>query len=152
MPFRLPLLAATLSLAASAALAGDIRIKDAYARATSSNAVSGAAFMALFNDAATEDRLIAVRGDIAERIELHTHLEDANAVMRMVKVEDGIVVPAGGMAMLERGRDHVMLMGLTRPLENGDTVTLTLIFEQAGAVDIDVPVDLDRKPGQNHGG
>ena len=35
-------------------------------------------------------------------------------------------------------------MGLTGPLEDGATITLTLIFEAAGEVVLDVPVRNDR--------
>lgn len=141
-----------------AALAGDaIMVKDPYARASTPTSVSGAAFMTLMNHGAEDDRLISARSDIAERVELHTHIEDTNGVMRMVEVKDGFAVPAGGMYALERGGAHVMFMGLKQPLVQGETVPLTLVFEKAGEVTLDVPVDLTRKPGagahnHNHGG
>jgi copper(I)-binding protein len=40
-----------------------------------------------------------------------------------------------------RGGDHIMLMGLTRAFKDGDMIHLTLTFEHAGVVDVDVPVD-----------
>jgi len=64
--------------------------------------------------------------------------------MRMVEVEEGFAVPAGGMHALKRGGDHVMFMGLTRPMEQGDTVNVTLIFEKAGRIEVEIPVDLER--------
>jgi copper(I)-binding protein len=75
--------------------------------------------------------------------------------MRMMEVEEGFAIPAGGSHALARGGDHVMFLGLTRSLEHGDTVTVTLTFEQAGDVEVEIPVDLERKPmhGQTkHGG
>ena len=54
-------------------------------------------------------------------------------------------IPAHGSHALARGGDHVMLLGLTRQLNDGDTVALTLTFEKAGEVKVDVPVDLQRK-------
>lgn len=109
--------------------------------------------MGLLNETDTEDRLIDARSEVAARVEIHTHVEDANGVMRMIKVEDGIRIPAGGMALLERGGDHVMLMGLTAPLAQGDEIDVTLIFEQAGEMTVTIPVDLTRKPkpGHSHG-
>jgi copper(I)-binding protein len=38
-----------------------------------------------------------------------------------------------------------MFMGLTRSLEHGDVIELTLTFEQAGDVTMTVPVDLERQ-------
>ncbi len=145
------------ALAAALALPGaalaDITVEDPYARASTPTAKSGAAFMQIVNAAATPDRLIAARSDIAERVEIHTHLEDANGVMRMVEVEDGIEIPASGKAMLMRGGDHVMFMGLTEPLEQDKIVDVTLVFEQAGEITIEIPVDLNRQPMHGaHGG
>lgn len=136
------------------ALAGDIMVKDPYARSSGKSAKSGAAFMMLMNQGDTDDRLIAASSDAAARVELHTHKENADGVMQMMEVKEGFPIPAGGMHGLQRGGDHVMLMGLTAPLEQGDIVTLTLTFEKAGDMTIEVPVDLDRQPakGHNHGG
>lgn len=131
-------------------LAGDttIEIMDPYAR---SGAQSGAAFFTIMNHAAEDDRLIAATSDVARRVELHTHTEDANGVMRMRELEGGIAVPANGSHALMRGGDHVMFMGLDAPLPQGETVTVTLTFEKAGDVTLEIPVDNDRKPQAMHG-
>lgn len=138
------LLAVALALPASA----EIVIKDAYARA--SNTMAGAAFMVIENTADSDDRLVSARSDVAKRVELHTHREIGDGVMKMVHVEEGFVIPAGGMHMLARGGDHVMFMGLNAPMEQGDMLTVTLEFESAGEMVVEIPVDLERKPG--HGG
>ncbi|MEL6643195.1 MAG: copper chaperone PCu(A)C [Pseudomonadota bacterium] len=143
--------AAIAALTAAPALAGGIMIDDPYARASTPSAKSGAAFMTIVNHTDADDRLIAASSPVSERVELHTHLEDANGVMRMVEVKDGIAVPAGGKAMLMRGGDHVMFMGLTQSLNDGDVVEVTLTFEQAGDMTVEIPVDLNRKP-MGHGG
>ena len=144
--------AVSLSFAALPALAGDtIVIEEAYARAASPMAKAGAAFMLIMNPTDTEDRLIAAATDAAARVELHTHIEDADGVMRMIEVEDGFAVPAGGMTELKRGGLHVMMMGLTRSLEHGDSIDLTLTFEQAGDMTITVPIDNERMDMGGHG-
>ncbi len=140
-----------------AAMDALIVIDDAYARTSRPNAPTGAAFMMLRNHAGEDDRLIAVASDVAERVELHTHLEDANGVMRMVEFEDGIAIPAGGTHALARGGDHVMFMGLKRDLVQGETITVTLTFENAGAMTVDIPIDNERKADghgahESHGG
>jgi len=128
------------------AAADPITVHDPYARSSSPVARTGAVFMLIENAGATEDRLIGAETPAADRAELHTHVEAAGGVMRMVKIEDGLAVPAGGSHRLARGGDHVMLMGLTAPLADGDTVLLTLIFERAGEITVDVPVDRNRAP------
>ncbi|MGR3759930.1 copper chaperone PCu(A)C [Roseobacteraceae bacterium NS-SX3] len=144
--------AAAITLA-FASIAGDmqkIMVEDAYARVSTANAKSGAAFMQVVNHGEADDRLVDVRSDIAARVELHTHMDQGDGVMKMVHVEEGFAIPAGETRMLKRGGDHVMLMGLKQELKHGDVVALTLVFEQAGEVALEVPVDLERKPG--HGG
>ena len=139
--------AASAALFSTSALAADIMVHDAYARSAGKMAKAGAAFMQIMNSADTDDRLVAARSDVAAKVELHTHIQDANGVMRMVEVEDGIAVPAGGKAMLQRGGDHVMFMGLTAPCEDGKTIHVTLVFEKAGEVELDIPVKLDTPMG-----
>lgn len=128
------------------AFAEGIMVKDAYARASTMMSKSGAAFMVFENMTDNDDRLIAAASDVAERVELHTHLQDANGVMQMVEVKEGFPIPAHGEHALARGGDHVMFLGLNRSLEQGDIVTLTLTFEKAGEMTVEVPVDLERKP------
>lgn len=151
MSFTKTLLAATLSLVPTFAMAGSdaIKVMDPYARSSSPSAKSGAIFLELMNEGA-DDRLIAASTPIARTTQLHTHQEDANGVMKMLHVEEGFTLPAGGTLMLKRGGKHVMLMGLTAPLENGATVPLTLTFEKAGEITVEVVVDRDRKPGHKH--
>lgn len=130
---------------ATQAWAGDIEVHDPYARSSTMNAVSGAAFMMIHNNGAEGDRLISVASPVAEKVELHTHEEDANGVMKMLHVEEGFELPAGGMISMKRGGHHVMFMGLNEPFEQGKSIPLTLVFEKSGEMQIDVPVDLERK-------
>lgn len=144
----------TLFAAASAALftfgapvlAEGIMIKDAYVRSSTPSSPTGAAFMVLMNHTDSDDRLVSVESDVAKRVELHTHLEDANGVMKMTEIEGGIALPAGSMHQMKRGGDHVMFMGLGAPLVQDSEITVTLTFEKAGAVKVVIPVDHVRKP------
>lgn len=138
--------AATLALSMPLFAQGpEIAAHDAYARAGGIGK-SGAVFLMIDNTGHEDDRLIAARSDVAARVELHTHKDMGDGVMKMMEVEEGFAVPAGGSHALARGGDHVMLMGLTRDLADGDTFPLTLVFEKSGEVVIDVPVDNARKP------
>jgi copper(I)-binding protein len=149
---RTGIAAAALSILSSLpALAGDISVTDPYARAAGASAMAGAAFMEIMNAGPDDDRLISATSDVARKVELHTHIIGDDGVAKMVEVEDGFVIPAGGMHALERGGDHVMFMGLNRSLDNGDMVTVTLTFEKAGEITVEIPVDNDRKPGGGMG-
>jgi copper(I)-binding protein len=120
-------------------------VQDAYARAASPAAKAGAAFMMLMNTSDQDDRLIGVQSDAAKRVELHTHIDKGDGIMQMTEIEGGIALPAGEMHMMQRGGDHVMLMGLNGPLVQGESIEVTLIFEHAGEVVIEIEVDNEHK-------
>ena len=148
------LLAATaaLALAPTFAFAEDhpevFHVHDAYARSMGGVGASGAVFMMLHNNGATDDRLIGAKGDVAQKLELHTHKMTDDGVMQMLEIEGGVPMPAGEMHSFERGADHVMLMGLTRELRDGDSFPLTLVFESGAEMTFDVVVDNARKTGE----
>ncbi|MCK0141654.1 copper chaperone PCu(A)C [Aliiroseovarius sp. F20344] len=153
-PMKTVLAAGAAALFALPALAGDIMINDAYARASGMNAKAGAAFFQIMNHGAEDDRLIAAKSDASKRVELHTHKDMGDGVMKMMEVEEGFAIAAGGMHALQRGGDHVMFMGLNEPFVDGGTVTVTLVFEKAGEMTVEIPVDLKRNPmggGMQHG-
>ncbi|RMC30318.1 copper chaperone PCu(A)C [Paracoccus alkanivorans] len=137
--------AAAAVLVPCAALAHDgMAVKDAYARGA--NPKSGAAFMLLENHRKVDCTLQGAASDAAERVLLHTS-EETDGVMKMQSVE-GITIPAEGEYLMQRGGDHVMMMGLKAPLEDGQTVKLTLDFGDCGSEEIEVPVDNQR--GADH--
>ena len=135
-------------LMTSAAFAGGIMVKDAYARSALPNAPTGAAFMMLMNTTDTDIKLIGVRSDAAKRVELHTHIDKGEGVMQMTQIEGGIAILAGESHMMKRGGDHVMLMGLNDPLVNGETISVTFEFENAEDLTVEIPVDSARKPAK----
>ena len=135
------LLAATLALIALPALA-QVQITDAYGRSTGA---SGAVFLTITNPDVTDDRLLSATTDAAEMAMLHTSMMDANGVMSMPELAGGVVIPAGSAHALARGGDHIMLMGLTAPLKDGDTLRLILTFELAGPIALDVVIDNKRQ-------
>ncbi|PRY25485.1 hypothetical protein CLV78_102665 [Aliiruegeria haliotis] len=144
------LLAAVAALSLATPALAEIKIEDAYARAAMANAKAGAAFMHIVNTGTEDDRLVGASSEIAGKTELHTHKDAGDGVMKMVHVEEGFAIPAGGMHMLKRGGDHVMFMGLKGPMNDGDSVTVTLSFEKAGDVTVEIPVDLKRKDKMSH--
>ncbi|MEO9824327.1 MAG: copper chaperone PCu(A)C [Paracoccaceae bacterium] len=143
-------LALIFTLLAAPLYAGDILVEDAFARVSRPDAPAGAAFMTIHNKGETDDRLISVTSPIAQVVQLHTHKETAEGVMKMMHVEEGFEVKAGMMHTLARGGDHVMMMGINGPINEGDEIPVTLIFEKAG--EIEVMISVDNKRGQmGHG-
>ena len=58
----------------------------------------------------------------------------------MHHMKEGVVVPAGATVALKPTGSHLMFVDLSSPLSVGDTVQVTLTFEKAGAVQVDLPV------------
>ncbi len=149
MVFRKVLFGAlALSLSALPVFAADLMIEDPYFRTSSPLAKTGGAFMVIANHGNQDDRLLSITSDIAKRVEMHTHIDAGNGVMQMREVEGGFVIPADGMHMLARGGDHLMFMGLTRKVADGDMLNLILTFEKAGEISVEIPVDQLREPGE----
>jgi copper(I)-binding protein len=121
-----------------------IAIVHSYARANGTSAQAGAAFLVIKNFSDEDDLLIGAKTDVSNITELHTHKMDADGMTTMGPVEGGLAIPGHSQIELKRGSNHVMMMGLTQPLNQGDVVTLTLIFEKAGEITAQVPVDLKR--------
>ena len=145
------LMVVTAILFAAPVFAGGIEINDAYARSSGKMAKAGGVFMMIHNHTGAEDLLLEARSDAAKMVQLHTHSKDDDGVMKMRHVHGGLAIPAHGMRGLERGGDHLMLMGLVAPWEHGGAIKLTLVFENAGEIMIDVPIDLERKDmAHNH--
>ena len=138
------LLATAAALVLAVPAWAEITIEQAYARSATPNAMAGAAFMMILNDSDTADRLIRATSPAAKRVEIHTHRMNAEGAMQMIHLEDGLVIEAGQSHALARGGDHVMFMGLTEGWDQGDMVPLTLVFEQAGEVELEVVVDRER--------
>lgn len=139
------------SFALPALACDNVQIHDAYARATTAMSQSGAAFMEITNPGSADCRLVGAKSDVAERVEMHTHIEDDAGVMRMLEVEEGFTIPADSTHHLARGGDHLMFLGLTRALAHGDEIAIDLIFEDGTTFNTTIPVDLERMPEHGHG-
>lgn len=129
--------------------AGALRILNPWTRAAGQG-MQGGGFLVIRNTGATPDKLISAASTAAGRLELHTMLRDGD-VMRMRPVTD-IAIPANGEVTLQPGGLHLMLIGLTRPMNDGQSVPVTLRFEQAGEVTVQFAVQAAgaRQPAHRH--
>jgi copper(I)-binding protein len=125
---------------------GDLMIKDAWSRATPAR--NGVAYMTIFNHGQDMDRLITAESPIAKKVELHTHTM-TDGVMRMRRIQ-AVEVHPGEPALLAPGGNHVMLMELHAKLAEGQSFPVTLVFEKAGKVTVNVQVG--KAGAMGHGG
>ena len=137
MKFDLPVYCAfwaVLLLASSAA--AQVRVDGAWARPTVAGQQVGGAYLSLQSDRA--DRLLGASTPGAARVELHT-MAMAGDVMQMRQI-DAVELPAGQPVAFKPGGLHLMLLGLKRPLAAGSALPLTLRFEKAGEIRVELAV------------
>lgn len=144
-------LAALISAAAFAAHAADIMANKTFAYSTAASAKAGGAYITLMSHGAV-DRLVSAASPIAKRVEIHTHIKDGD-VMRMREVDGPLPLGPESPIKMGPGGIHVMLMGLNEPLRVGATFPVTLTFESAGEMTVDVAVIKRGEAGHSgHGG
>jgi periplasmic copper chaperone A len=118
---------------------GELNITAPFTRATLPNAPVGGGFLTIENTGAEADRLISATSSVAGDTQIHEMSMEGD-VMKMRELTDGLEIPAGQTVTLAPGGYHVMFMGLNQAFVEGETVTITLVFEKAGAVDVELPV------------
>ena len=106
---------------------------DVQLRASTAGMPSSAAYLKIINNGVSDDRLIAAKAAIAQRVEIHS-MEMDNGVMRMRAVDGGLAIAAGDSVTLAPGGLHIMLMGLTTDLAPDTKHEIILVFEKAGDV------------------
>ena len=116
-----------------------LHIDHPFARATPPGARSGGVFLSVENKGDSADRLLRVSTPVAGTAELHQMVLDGG-VMRMRAIA-GLDVKPGARVVLQPGGYHVMLTDLKRPLQAGDSFPLTLGFEKAGSIEVNVMVE-----------
>ncbi len=139
----LPLQAETKSPASMHPTVGDLVISHIWSRATPPTAKSGVAYLQIENTGASDDALLAASSTVANNTMIH-ETKVTDGVMTMSHVMK-LSIPAGETVKLEPSGLHVMLMGLKAPLKATASYKLTLTFEKAGEITIDVPVLLPGK-------
>jgi copper(I)-binding protein len=132
----------------SAAAKPPIEVRDAWVRAAaagggmaamSDTSSNSALYLVIKNNGKVSDTLVKAESDAAGMVQIHLGQVDANGVASMHQVE-GIEIPAGGTVELKPGSYHIMLMGLKRGLNEGETVSFTLTFKHAGALAVTATV------------
>jgi hypothetical protein len=143
---------AALSLSVAAVFAHEYKLNHLvlshpWSRATPPGAKVGGGFVVIANSGAEADRLLKAEAAFAGKVELH-EMKVENGVMTMRPLANGIEIPAGGEAALKPGGLHVMFMDLKEPLKEGEMRKARLVFEKAGAIEVEFKVEA---VGAGHG-
>jgi periplasmic copper chaperone A len=110
----------------AASPASDIVVRDAWVRETSAIRTVSSGYATIDNRAPRDLTLVGVAVEGAGRAELHTVVQDEDAVMRRV---ESLAIPARSSVRLEPGGTHVMLFDVNPPLVAGESAMMTLTFD-----------------------
>ena len=124
----------------------EVDVHDAWVRATAADGegadmegVTSAAYMEIANHGGSDQRLISVTAEGVGMAQIHQTVIE-NDVARMEQQTEGVLITAGDTIELEPMGLHIMLMNLEAPLMDGETLTLTLHFEDGQVLETTAPI------------
>lgn len=128
--------------------AGDLEIDHPWSLLVPPVSANGAAYFVVHNHGKSADRLVGADTERAASAEVHEHVMK-DGMMKMQKVE-GVDIPAGGTLTFAPGHYHLMLFGLKKPLADGERFPVTLHFQKAGDVKVEVEVQKQAPGAAEH--
>ncbi|WP_299002293.1 copper chaperone PCu(A)C [uncultured Shewanella sp.] len=124
-----------------------VELLTGYVRAMPSSVPNSAAYLSLGNSGKAMD-LVSVRTDVAKEAQLHRLIED-NGMIKM-RQADKFILPSKGKLTLSETGNHIMLIGLNRTLDVGDTVDLVLLFDNGETLPVSLPVKKQQSASAAH--
>ena len=135
--------AALLSCLAPAAQAqnpdANIVVTQAWSRATPVGSKVAGGYLTIENKGSAPDRLLSASTNAAKKIEVH-EMAVNEGIMTMRPVEGGLSIEPGRTVKFAPGGLHLMIIGLSAPLVQGDKVPLALKFDKAGEITVSFDV------------
>jgi periplasmic copper chaperone A len=129
----------------------DLVIETPWSRATPEGARVAGGFFRVTNKGTTADRLVGGSFALSKRFEVH-EMAVVSGVMRMRELDKGLEIKPGETVELKPGSFHVMFMELTEGLKAGAPVKGTLVFANAGTIEVEFAVVPRTEPSKGHGG
>jgi periplasmic copper chaperone A len=128
-----------------------LQVSDAYVRASLPGQTTASAFVTLKNPLDKALVLTKIHSKVAATVELHSH-QMVNGQLQMRKIENFTIAPKGE-ARFRPGENHIMLMGITSPLQENTTIKIKMCFDDLCSV-IEMPVisvlNESNKPAGGH--
>lgn len=139
-----------LSAQAHGFAVGELFVRHPYAVPSLAGSQNGAVyFKSIKNSGKKADQLLSAKTQVAQTVEIHEMTMDGD-IMKMRPLSS-IDIPAGGEVSIAKGNPngyHLMLLGLKKPLQEGDSFPVWLTFKQAGEVKVDVRVQVPKASSQ----
>lgn len=113
----------------------DLEILHPHAKAPLTNSRVTAGYFTIKNTGSTDDKLLAVKVEFAEKAEFH-EMKIIEGVMKMRPLENGVVIPSGKSVTYSSNGNHIMFIKLKDKIVEGDKRKAILVFENAGEVEV----------------
>lgn len=120
------------------ALAAELSVTEAWARATIPGMANGAGYASLANEQEQPLTLVKLESPASSKTELHTHQHD-NGMMKMVHVPE-LTLAAGESLSMAPGSYHIMFFDLQQPFKVGDSVPVVMHFADGSRQQINLEV------------
>ena len=106
-------------------------------------------YMKLKNGGGAPERLLSATTPLADKVELIE--PKAQGSVMLPTVVPALSVPAGGELVLSTDGPHLLLGGVKKRLNAYDSFKITLVFEKAGQMEVEVMVEeADTKEPHKH--
>ncbi|MBV8764520.1 MAG: copper chaperone PCu(A)C [Hyphomicrobiales bacterium] len=116
---------------------GNLHITAPWMRATPKGASVASGYMTITNMGSERDRLLSIESDIATTVEVH-EMSQSGEVMKMRPLEKPLEIAPGGVVELKPSGYHLMFSHLKQGVNEGDKVRITMVFEKAGKIEIEL--------------
>lgn len=122
-----------------------------WARPTFALATTGAAYLSVHNMGRDDDLLTgaSVEENIAQAVQIHDVLMDGD-IMKMRQITSGVAIANGEIVSFSPGGKHFMLLGLKKPLIEGESFPLTLYFENSETMVVTVKIEKSEQQSKIH--
>ncbi len=133
---------ALLALCVAMPSFGEVVVSNAWIASSPPGGRAMAGYFTAHNNGTTDVRILKAASPDFERIELHTVVHEGE--LHRMQPADGITVPAGDNVVLQPGELHLMLIGPSCQLKEGDKVFIRLTLEDGAQV----PATFEIRPRQ----
>jgi copper(I)-binding protein len=135
---RILILVVILSISSACSSTEVLSVEDGWAR-PGFQGDNSAIYLTIRNPKDQADILIEARSEVAKTTEIHLSKMDSAGIMTM-EHQDQVPIPATDLVEFSPGGLHVMLVNLVQDLSVGESFPVSLIFQEAGELSVDVEV------------
>ncbi len=118
---------------------GEVEIDHPWSRPTPPGAAMGVGYLVIRNHGSGDITLVGASTPRANNVSIH-ETRVSEGVMQMQQLENGLGIAAGEAVELKPHSYHLMLEKLAKPLKEGEKISLTLEFEGAEAMNVELNV------------